>query len=181
MGDRSHAITKHIVPIFLINLPFNRTGRQKDAKRFHSVCHFFVYILYFDISSHSTKGYTGVLWKIKTWTYHLQPNNILQLFDCIYYLWSNWELIDSDWEGDTYAYHLQELIRHIIMFILIILPEEMIVSLGENGEVEGGKNVQLVLLLYDLGFLWLSALPKPECDWTLVFESGSCLCAVWCT
>ena len=54
----------------------------------------------------------------------------------------------------------------------------MIASLGENGEVEGGKNVQLVLLLYDLGFLWLSALPKPECDWTLVFESGSCLCAV---
>ena len=47
MGDRSHAITKHIVLIFLINLPFNRTGRQKDAKRFHSVCDFFcIYFIF---------------------------------------------------------------------------------------------------------------------------------------
>ena len=122
----------------------------KRCKKVPLCVRFFLYIFYIlDISSYSTNGYTGVLWQIKTWTYHLQPNNILQLFDCIYYLWSNWELIDSDWEGDTYTCHLQELIRHNIIFILIILPEEMIVSLGEKRGGGGGQKRTI-----SLTFIW---------------------------
>lgn len=62
--------------------------------------------------------------------------------------------------------------------------EKLIVFLVRLGgekrgeEAAGRKNEQLVLLSNDPGFLWLFVWPKLECDWTLVCETGSCLCAV---